>query len=262
VIVYTLKSDLVKPGDSILELFSKALARNHIRLRANDIVAVSSKVIGISENRIRNVQSIKSTRKAKALARRFSLTPSFAQAVLDESDRLIGGVKGALLTIKDGDAVANAGIDRKNAPRDSLVLWPRNPDRSARILRDQVKEKTGKDVGVVIVDSRVTPMRLGTTGFAIGLAGFQPVEDIRGTEDLYGRRVEITLRAIADSIAATAQLVMGEAHEQKPFALIRGAPILPEDHPSIRRAKLMWNQCLYMSQILQDHGPLSPATES
>jgi coenzyme F420-0:L-glutamate ligase / coenzyme F420-1:gamma-L-glutamate ligase len=249
VIVYPLKSGLVSPGDSILELFSDSLARNHVRLRSNDIVAVSSKIIGISEKRIRNIDSLNPTRKARALARRFSLTAPFAQAVLDESDRVIGGVKGALLTIKDGDAVANAGIDRKNAPEGSLVLWPRNPDLSAKALRDQIKRRLGKSVGVVIVDSRVTPLRLGTTGFAIGSAGFRPIRDIRGSLDLYGRKVEITVSAIADGLATTAQLVMGEASEQKPFAIIREVPVRLENIASVREAKLAWSRCLYMSQI-------------
>jgi len=122
VIVYPLESILVKPGDSLLRVFSKTLARNRVRLRSKDIVAVSSKIVGISEKRIRDIHRIKPTREAIGLARRFSLTSPFAQAVLDESDMVIGGVRGALLTIKDGYAVANAGIDRKNAPLNSLVL--------------------------------------------------------------------------------------------------------------------------------------------
>jgi coenzyme F420-0:L-glutamate ligase / coenzyme F420-1:gamma-L-glutamate ligase len=249
-LVYSLKSDLARPGDSILELLSGALARTHLRLRTHDVVAVSSKVVGISQQRIVSLQSIGATRDARILARRFSLTPSFAQIVLDESDEVIGGVKGTLLTIKNGDAVANAGVDRKNAPRDSVVLWPENADAVARKLRAQIKRRFGKDVGVVIVDSRVTPLRLGTTGFAIGSAGFQPVEDIRGTRDLSGRRVEITFHATADGIAAAAQLVMGEVSERRPFAIIRGAPVRIGNNAGIIRAKLASDQCLFMSQII------------
>jgi F420-0:gamma-glutamyl ligase len=92
-------------------------------------------------------------------------------------------------------------------------------------------------------------LRLGTTGFAIGSAGFEPVEDLRGTSDLFGRRIEITLRAIADGIAASAQLVMGEASDQIPFAIIREAPVKFGDGNGVRSTKLAWNQCLYMSQI-------------
>jgi len=250
VIVYPLESILVKPGDSLLRVFSKTLARNRVRLRSKDIVAVSSKIVGISEKRIRDIHRIKTTREAIGLARRFSLTLPFAQAVLDESDMVIGGVRGALLTIKDGYAVANAGIDRKNAPLNSLVLWPHDPDLSAKTLRDQIRKEFGKQVGVVIVDSRVTPLRLGTTGLAIGAAGFRAVEDIRGNVDLHGREVRITFRAVADALAATAQLVMGESSERKPFAIIREAPVSMESDSGVREAKLAWNRCLYMSQIM------------
>ena len=251
--VYPLKSDFVRQGDSLLTVFSTALSKNNLQLRKNDIVAVSSKIVGISENRIRSLNEARPTVDARALARKFSLDPSFSQLVLDEADIIVGGVKGALLTIKNGNAVANAGIDRKNAPGDSVVLWPKNPDLSARNLRRRIKKRFGKDVAVLIVDSRVTPMRLGTTGLAIGLSGFRPVEDVRGTRDISGRTVEITLRAVADGIAATAQLVMGEAAERNPFVVIRGGPIRIVKGESIRRARLPWNQCLYMSQVNKDN---------
>jgi len=249
VIVYPIRSNLTKPGDAIPELFSKALARNRMRVESKDIVAVSSKIVGIAENRIRYLDSIKPGPKARSLARKHSLTPAFAQAVLDEADLVVGGVKGALLTVKNGDAVANAGIDRKNAPEGAIVLWPRNADLSAKKIRQSIRRKSGNNVGVVIVDSRVSPLRLGTTGFAIGCAGFEPVEDLRGGVDLFGRRIEITFRAIADGIAASAQFVMGEASDQIPFAIVRDAPVNLSNGHGIRSAKLVWNRCLYMSQI-------------
>ena len=253
-IVYPLRSSLARPGDSIPDLFFKALAKNRMRLKTRDIVAVSSKIVGIAENRIRYLDSIKPGSKARSLARKHSLTPAFAQAVLDEADLVVGGVKGALLTVKNGDAVANAGIDRKNAPEGAIVLWPRNADLSAKKIRQSIRRKSGNNVGVVIVDSRVSPLRLGTTGFAIGCAGFEPVEDLRGGADLFGRRIEITFRAIADGIAASAQLVMGEASDQIPFAVIRDAPFTLSNRHGIRPAKLAWNRCLYMSQIPRGNG--------
>ncbi len=248
-IVYPLKSNLVKPGDSILEQFSNALARKRLRLRKNDIVVVSSKIIAISENRTRKIDIVKLTGEARKLAERFSLSPFLVQVVIEEADSVIGGVKGALLTIKNGDAVPNAGVDRKNAPERSVVLWPRRADAAAGDLRSQVRKKFGKDVGVVIVDSRVAPLRLGTTGFAIGSAGFRPVQDIRGARDLSGRRIQITFRAIADGMAATAQLVMGEGAERTPFVVIRDAPVLLNGNIGISGARLARDRCLYMSQI-------------
>jgi len=249
VIVYPIRSGLARAGDSISELFFKALAKNRVRLKTRDIVAVSSKIVGIAEDRLRYLDSVRPGSQARRLARKHSLSPSFAQTVLDEANRVVGGVKGTLLTVKNADAVANAGIDRKNAPEGAVVLWPRNADLSARKIRQSIRRKSGINVGVVIVDSRVSPMRLGTTGFAIGCTGFEPVEDVRGRVDLSGRRIEITFRGIADGVAASAQLVMGEASERIPFAIVRGAPVRFSNGHGIRPAKLVWNRCLYMSQI-------------
>jgi coenzyme F420-0:L-glutamate ligase/coenzyme F420-1:gamma-L-glutamate ligase len=254
VIVYPIRSNLAKPGDSVPELFSEAIGRTHLRLRSRDIVAVASKIVGITENRIRHLDSIRPGSEARSLARKYTLAPAFAQAVLDEADSVVGGVKGALLTMKNGDAVANAGIDRKNAPEGAVVLWPRDADLSARNIRRSIRRRSGKNVGVIIVDSRVSPLRLGTTGFAIGCAGFELIEDIRGRVDLFGRRIEITVRAVADGIAAAAQLVMGEAADRIPFAIVRDAPATFGSVRGVRTAKLAWNRCLYMSQIPRAKG--------
>jgi len=248
-LVYSLKSDLVRPGDSVVKLFTDALAKNRVRLNNDDVVAVSSKIVAISQRRIRNLESIIPTRRAKEFARKFSLSPEFAQTVLDESDRVIGGVKGALLTIRNGDTVANAGVDRKNAPKGTVVLWPAKPDMAARRLRTQIKSELGRNVGVVLVDSRVAPLRLGTVGFAIGAAGFQAVDDLRGFGDLSDRKVEITRHATADDIAATAHLVMGEVAERTPFAVVRDAPINFKIDSGMSRAKVAPDECLYVSNM-------------
>lgn len=249
VIVYPLESDLVRPGDKIVDTLSKTLSQARIRLRNKDVVAVSSKIIGISENRIKRLDSVRPTNKAAILGQRYSMDPRFVQVILNEADQVVGGVRGALLTLKDGDAVANAGVDQKNAPRKSVVLWPRRPDTTARKLRAAIKRRFGKDVGIVIVDSRVTPLRLGTTGISIGVAGFQPTRDLRGVSDLSSRKIRITVQSIADGIAAASQLVMGEAAERSPFVLLREVPARFESGWGIRSAKLSWGQCLYMSQI-------------
>ena len=248
-IIYSLESNVASPKDSILDLLEIALRRNRIRLQTKDVVAVSSKIVSISEGRIRDLKYVTPGVKARKLAADYSLNPAFAQTVMDEADRVLGAVKGALLTIKNGDAVANAGVDRKNAPKDSVVLWPKDPDSSARTIRKSIRRKFGRDVAVLIVDSRVTPLRLGTLGMAIGSAGLKPVEDLRGKADLYGRRIEITFQSVADSIAAAAQLVMGEGSERRPFAIVRRAPARFVKRGGIGGARLASNQCLYMSQI-------------
>lgn len=250
-LVYALESPLVKPGDSILEAFALALRRNRVELKTGDIVAVSSKVVAISENAIVSPGQVSPSKRAKSLAIEHSLPSRFAQVILNEADSVLGGVRGALLTIKDEDATANAGVDRKNAPKGTFVLWPRNSDKSAQKLRSAIQRRFRRRVGVMVVDSRVTPLRLGTIGFAIGTSGFRAIEDARGEVDLSGRRIGITFRAVADGLAASAQLVMGEASEKKPFAIIRGGPVRLGSIGGIGAARLQMEQCLYMSQVMR-----------
>jgi coenzyme F420-0:L-glutamate ligase / coenzyme F420-1:gamma-L-glutamate ligase len=245
--LYPLPSRLVEPGTSLVPALQDSLSNARIRLRNRDIIAVASKVVAVSEGRIRPLSEVKPSKRAIILGRQYSLSPDFSQVVLDESDQVYGGVKGALLTLKDGQATANAGVDRKNAPEGMVVLWPENPKASAVKLRRALKRRTGLDLGIVIIDSRVTPLRLGTIGLSLASIGFKPVSDFRGEPDLFGRPARITLQAMGDGIAAAAHLLMGEAREAVPFVLVRNAPVVfggqgPDEKMAVR-------DCLYMSQI-------------
>ena len=224
------------------------MARSGQRLRNGDIVSVASKVVSMSENRIINLDTINPGKRSLSLARLYGLAPEFAQVVVDEADKIYGGVKGAVLTLKQGHATANAGVDRKNAPDNTVVLWPRNPRKSARQLQIGLKRKTGKTIGVVIVDSRVTPLRLGTIGLSLASIGFRPVRDFRGRPDLNNRRIRITFQSIGDGVAAAAHLLMGEARERIPFVIVRGAPV-DADGGRGPSEKMHLENCLYMSQI-------------
>ena len=186
------------------------------------------------------------------------MPPEFVQVVLEESEKVYGGVPGALLTLKNGQATANAGIDRKNAPGNAVVLWPLDAEASARRLRRKLRKTTGKNVGLVIVDSRVTPLRLGTIGISLASVGFKRVRDLRGKRDLFGRRARITFQAVADGIAAAAQLLMGETTESTPFVLVRGISVEFDGRGGEAETRLSARDCLYMSQIsepsLKAHG--------
>jgi coenzyme F420-0:L-glutamate ligase len=247
--LYPLKSSLILPGESIIARLLKALSAAKLRVEKGDIIAISSKVVSLSERNIVSLSNVKPTISARRLARRFGLSPEFAQVVLDESDAVYGGVHGVLLTLKNGDAVANSGVDRKNAPDGSVVPWPVNPQRSAETIRKIVNHKLGTRVGVVIVDSRVTPLRLGTIGLAIACSGFRPVRDVRGIRDLYGREVLMTLQSLADGIAGAAHLLMGETRETIPFVLLRGTPIKLARGKRDSPMTLPIRDCLYMSQM-------------
>ncbi len=245
--LFPLKSALAKPRDSIPALVSEALSIAGVRVRHGDILAVASKVVSISEGRLKILSHVKPSRKALALAASYSLTPEYVQVAMDEADWVVGGVRGALLTVKNGEATANSGVDRKNAPPGSVVLWPLNPDDSADKIRRGLRRIFRKRLSVVIVDSRVAPMRLGTVGFALGSSGIVRARDFRGKPDLYGWKAKVTVHAVVDDLAAAAHLLMSEGREKIPFVLVRNAPVQPGG--TKRSLRLPAKDCLFMSQI-------------
>jgi coenzyme F420-0:L-glutamate ligase/coenzyme F420-1:gamma-L-glutamate ligase len=247
--LYPLKTQLVCPRDSLTTRFTDALSAARLNARNGDIIAVASKVVSLSEGNIVSLSKVKPTALARRLGRKFEMPPEFAEVVLNEADAVYGGVPGVLLTLKNGNAVANSGVDRKNAPGDSVIPWPVDPHRSAEMIRRALNRKFRKRIGIVIVDSRVTPLRLGTTGLAIACSGFKPVRDSRGVKDLYGRKVQITVHSLADGIAGAAQLLMGETRESIPFVLVRGAPVELGGRFTSDSMTLPVKDCLYMSQM-------------
>ena len=249
--VYPLKSSILKPGDSLQESIADALRLGRVRPRNGDIIAVASKAVAIAEGNMVRLSNVLLSRRARGLAHQYKMDPEFVQIVLNESAKVYSGVNGALLTLKDGDAVANAGADQKNAPVGYAVLWPRDSDKTSRRLRAEMETRYGKKLGILIVDSRVTPLRLGTIGLALGCAGFAPVHDLRGSADLYGRRARITAHALADGIASVAHLAMGESKELAPFVLVRNSPAMVDGRNRSRNSmQLPSMECLYMSNII------------
>ena len=245
-----LRSELVTPGVSLAEEILSSLKRARVGIQNRDIMAVASKAVAIAEDRVVELNRVEASQEARRLARRHGMPAQVVQVVLDEADEVYGGVTGTLLTLKNGDAVANSGVDQKNAPAGSVVLWPLDPALSARKLSNTLRRKLGKRVGVVIVDSRVTPLRLGTTGMALACSGFRPTRDFRGKRDLFGRKSRITVQSSADGVAAAAQLLMGEGKERVPFVLVRGAPV--DFDGSWPIPKLSRDECLYMSCLAKN----------
>lgn len=129
------------------------------------------------------------------------------------------------LTEKNGMIMANAGIDESNAD-EGIVLLPKDSFASAERLRKALQKKYRiKNLGIVITDSALMPLRAGVVGAALGYAGFKGVRDYRGKKDIFERKMEMSRTNVADSIATTATLVMGEGREQQPLALMTGAPV-------------------------------------
>lgn len=195
----------------------------------NDIVVISSKFVSMSEGSIIKLSSVKTTKRARDLSTQNHMDAKLAELVLRESDYVMSGVPGFLLAIRDGMIAPNAGIDKSNVPKGQAILYPRDPFGTAEKLRLKFLAHFGIGVGIVIADSRLMPTRIGTTGVAIGCAGFEPVEDLRGKRDLFGNILRVTFKATADAIATMGVMVMGESDESTPVAVVRGATVLWSD---------------------------------
>jgi len=236
---------LVKPGQDLRPLVLRALRRLG-GAREGDVLILSSKVVALSQGRTVRLSEVRPGPRALRLARRTGLDPSFVEVVLKEADEVLGASRGALLTLKRGLLCANAGVDLSNAPPGHAVLLPSQPGRFARELRRYLLEEEGVGVGVILSDSTVRPLRLGTVGQAIAVSGIPGALDCRGRRDLFGRKLKVTVRALADQLATAAELLMGEADEGVPLVVVRGLRLegRPLASPSIRPER-----CLYLSLL-------------
>ncbi len=222
-----------------------------ITLEEGDVVAVSSKYAAIAAGRIIDLATVQPATEAKRLAARYKMDPAIAQLVVDEADYVFGGIElGFLLTSKGGVISPNAGLDRSNIPSGKAVMLPEAPFALAESIRQALQGAFGCRVGVVLTDSWLMPGRYGTTGIAIAAAGFQPIKDERGKQDLFGKAMAVTQIGMADALAACAQLVMGERDEATPFAIARGANIELTDAPLKAEAiSIPWRRCIYIESL-------------
>lgn len=247
--VLAVKTPMIRPKDDLVEAILRAIEAQRLELNENDILAVSSKIVSFAEGRLAKLSEVKPSKKAELLAKQYALTPAFAELVLREADRIIGGVRKAVLTLNNGVYTVNAGIDNKNAPEGFVVLWPKNPQLQAERIRDEIVRRANKRVGVLIVDSSIAPGRMGTRGVAIGVAGFEPVKDYRKTWDLFGKNIVMTLHAVADDLASAAHIVMGESTERTPIAIIRDAPVTFTDAADAQSMKIPLKDDIYTALL-------------
>jgi coenzyme F420-0:L-glutamate ligase/coenzyme F420-1:gamma-L-glutamate ligase len=217
----------VQPGDDLGALTVAALVENGLHPEHGDVLVVAQKIISKAEDRFVDVATVTPSAEAIELARETLKDARFVQVVLSESKRIVRHRENLIIAEhRLGFVMANAGIDHSNvAPGDGterVLLLPVDPDRSATILRDQLIESYRVPIAVIISDSFGRPWRRGTVGVAIGAAGLPAAIDWRGHKDMFGRTLEVTETGFADEIAAAASLVMGQAAESIPIALVRG----------------------------------------
>jgi coenzyme F420-0:L-glutamate ligase/coenzyme F420-1:gamma-L-glutamate ligase len=239
---------VIRPGEDIVSVLTHALSSTNDALIEGDIIVIAESALATAEGRLIHLGEVTPSEKAMTLADEFGLDPREAEVVIQESDSIVGGVPGFLLCMKNGTLLPNAGVDASNAPQGYLVPLPRDPDQSADRIRKEILARCGVNTGVIVADSRTHAMRVGCSGVAIGCAGMPSVIDDRGRYDLFGRKLLVTKRALADNIATAAELVMGEADECIPIAIIRGIGIpLSED---VGIEAIAAEECLFMGTLL------------
>jgi coenzyme F420-0:L-glutamate ligase/coenzyme F420-1:gamma-L-glutamate ligase len=213
----------IQDGDNVARIIVTAARKQGLHLRNGDIVVVAQKIVSKAEGRVVSLSAV----SASAVARKLSVTlqkdPRLVEVILRETKRVVRR-RGPHLIVqtRHGFVCANAGVDKSNVSgEDAVALLPRNPDRSARRIRAWIRRLTGKEVAVIISDTFGRPWRMGQTNVAIGLSGMRPWVDYRGTKDMFGYKLSVTMMAIADELASAAELVMRKYH-RIPVAIIRG----------------------------------------
>jgi len=229
---------LVQRGDDVPALVARALRAAELAVADGDVLVVTSKLLSRAEGRFVDVHGVAPSARAIELGRQVRKDPRAVELILRESTAVSRQAVGVLVVRhRLGFVVANAGIDASNAvPSDAppgsgpwALLLPEAPDASAAAIRARVEAESGARVGVVITDSFGRPFRVGTVGVAIGVSGLPPVWDRRGEADLFGRPLENTITALADQVAAAADLVAGQAAERRPLVLVRGLGFDPSE---------------------------------
>jgi coenzyme F420-0:L-glutamate ligase/coenzyme F420-1:gamma-L-glutamate ligase len=192
------------------------------------VLVIAQKIVSKAEGRAVRLADVTPSGEARELAAQTGKDPEVAELILRESSGIMRAMPGVVIARhRLGMVAANAGIDACNVENEEgacVLLWPTDPDASAAALRDVLSAGFGTEIAVIISDSLGRAWRLGTTGMAIGVAGITPLTDRRGETDLFGRTLQATVVARADELAAAASLVIGEAAEATPVAIIRNAP--------------------------------------
>jgi coenzyme F420-0:L-glutamate ligase / coenzyme F420-1:gamma-L-glutamate ligase len=215
----------VRPGDDLNRMISESVGEN---LRTGDVLVVTHKIVSKAEGRLIDLRTVEPSALAKGYATRYGKDPRQTEVVLRESRRIVRMDRGIVISeTHHGFVCANAGVDASNVPGDDTVcLLPLDPDASAARLREALAEDPGFEVAVVISDSFGRAWRHGITDVAIGVAGMDPIADYRGRRDPHGYPMEASVLAVADELAAAAELVMGKT-EGIPLVIVRGYSYSP-----------------------------------
>jgi F420-0:gamma-glutamyl ligase len=230
--IEAIKTEIFKVNDSLLEFIIK---NTNGLIKENNILAVTSKIVSLSENRL-----VSSSLDKKTL-------------VTKEADHYLGEIGyGCHLTIKEGLLIASAGIDESNSASGDFILFPEHPQKTCEILCNNIKKSLKlKNFGLIFTDSKTIPLRRGVVGACLSYAGFEGVKNMVGSKDLFGRSLKMTSINAADSVATAATFLMGEGAESCPLALIKDAPVVFKNKTNPKELKIPLEEDLY-APLLKD----------
>ena len=222
---------LIRRDDNLADIIVASLHDSGIMLEDKDIFVVAQKIVSKAEGRAVNLVTVTPSPHAIELAKQTDKDPRVVELMLQESNEVLRTRPGTIVVEhRLGFVCANAGIDHSNvagvgdSAEEWVLLLPADPDQSAEKIRSEIQSKTGKQVGILIIDSHGRAWRNGTVGVTIGIAGLPGVVDLRGKPDLFDFTLRVTQVGAADELAAAASLVMGQASEGTPVVHVHGFP--------------------------------------
>lgn len=241
---------LIRPGDDLSAIILERLAAAGMELQDGDVLVIAQKVVSKAEGRLVHLGEVVPSQRAREIAAQADKDPRLVEVILRDT-REISRIRRGLIIAEHrlGFICANAGVDRSNVAPDVEQEWvaqlPRDPDASARRIRQRLRQATRRQVAVIISDTHGRPWRIGAVGLAIGVAGIAPVQDLRGHPDLFGHVLQTTQVGLADQLAAAASLVMGQADEGCPVVVVRGVRYAVREDASAREILRPREQDLY-----------------
>jgi coenzyme F420-0:L-glutamate ligase / coenzyme F420-1:gamma-L-glutamate ligase len=219
----------VGKGDSVGALICDACSRQNISLLDDDVLVVAQKIVSKAEGRVISLDDVQPSARAIELAGELDKEPALVEVILRESRGIIRmGGRALIVETHHGFICANAGVDQSNVGRKKVALLPKDPDGSAREIRKEIQRRTEKQPAVIISDSFGRAWRVGTVDVAVGVSGLKTIKDERGMTDRYGYQLKAAVAAVADEIAAAAELVMGK-RDGVPVVIVRGCEIEREE---------------------------------
>lgn len=226
--ISAVQTRIFRRGESLVDFVDNQVPREFIR--ESMILAITSKIVSLAENRLVEKSSI-----------------TKAELIDQEADHNLGEVGyGCYLTIKEGLFIPSAGIDESNSEDGHYILYPKDPFLSAHQLWQGLRKKWGlQNLGILMTDSHTTPLRRGVTGISLAHWGFQGLQNFIGTPDLFGREMVMTTVNAADGLAAAATLMMGETNECCPLAVVAWAKAVFTEHTESQELRMPLKDDLY-----------------